>query len=121
MLNSLQNTRLRLIPSVESILAHKLTKERFSCYPRWLLTEGIRKVLDRKRKWILSCTESRELEKFYISIDLLVEEIGQYLQKVNYSELTEVINATGIILHTNLGRAVLARQVVEKLEVVASC
>jgi L-seryl-tRNA(Ser) seleniumtransferase len=124
MLSELQNTCLRSIPSVESILNHELTREWFSRYPRWVLVEGIRKVLDLKREWIMSLSGSEEiadLEGFRIavSVDLILKEAGQYLRAELCSELGRVINGTGIILHTNLGRAVLARQAVENLRVIA--
>ncbi len=122
MLSELQNTCLRSIPSVESILNHELTSEWFSCHPRWILVEGIRKVLDLKREWIISLSGSEEIEKlegFQISIDLILKDLGQYLRDVLCSELGRVINGTGVILHTNLGRAVLARQTVENLSIIA--
>jgi len=126
MLSELQNTCLRSIPSVESILNHELTRDWFSRHPRWVLVEGIRKILDLKREWIMSLSGSEEpdriseLEGFQISVDLILKELGQYLQDALCSELGRVINATGVILHTNLGRAVLASQAVENLGIIAS-
>ena len=114
-LNNLKNTCLRSIPSVESILSHELTNQRFIHYPRKVLIKGIQSVLDRKRKWILSQTDPGKMQGFQISIGALLDEVEQYFQNIRFAELGKVINGTGIILHTNLGRAVLAREVVEKL------
>ncbi|MEW5803601.1 MAG: L-seryl-tRNA(Sec) selenium transferase [bacterium] len=120
MLSELQNTCLRSIPSVESILTHELIRDWLSSYPRWVLVEGIRKVLDLKREWILSRQRPEELEGFRVSRGLILEELSRYLRYDRCSELVRVINGTGVILHTNLGRAVLAAQAVENLGIVAS-
>ncbi|MEW6380050.1 MAG: L-seryl-tRNA(Sec) selenium transferase [bacterium] len=122
MLSELQTACLRSIPSVESILHHAAARgERFSWYPRWILVEGIRQVLDGKRGWILSCTSPQELEEFRVSASSVLEEVDLYFQRTQYAELGRVINATGIILHTNLGRAVLAGEAVERVTTAASC
>ncbi|MCL6582815.1 MAG: L-seryl-tRNA(Sec) selenium transferase [bacterium] len=123
MLSELQTACLRSIPSVESILQHEMAKEeRFSRLPRWVLVEGIRQVLDLKRKWILSPqTNRQELEEWQISASLILDEVDRYLQKIRQAELGRVINATGIILHTNLGRAVLASEAMEKMTLAARC
>ena len=119
-MNDLKNTYLRSIPSVESILSHELTKCKLSHCPRWVLLEGIRRTLDQKRKWILSQTEPDTLKGFQISINSILDEVERYFQNIRFSDLGKVINGTGIILHTNLGRALLAQGVVEKLSIIAS-
>lgn len=119
-LNDLKNSCLRSIPSVESIVNHELTEWRFIHCSRRALVEGVRKVLDQKRKWILSQTEPNKLQEPRVDIGSLLDELEHYIQNIRFSELGKVINGTGIILHTNLGRAVLPQAVVEKLSIISS-
>lgn len=119
-LNDLKNICLRSIPSVESILNHELTEGRFIHCSRRALVEGVRKVLDQKRKWILSQNEPDKLQELQGDIGSLLDELEHYIQNIRFSELGKVINGTGIILHTNLGRAVLPQAVVKKLSIISS-
>ena len=119
-LNDLKNICLRSIPSVESILNHELTEGRSIHCSRRALVEGVRKVLDQKRKWILSQNEPDKLQELHVDIGSLLDELEHYIQNIRFSELGKVINGTGIILHTNLGRAVLPEAVVKKLSIISS-
>jgi len=119
-LNDLKNICLRSIPSVESILNHELTERRVIHCSRRALVEGVRKVLDQKRKWILSQNEPDKLQELHVDIGSLLDELEHYIQNIRFSELGKVINGTGIILHTNLGRAVLPEAVVKKLSIISS-
>ena len=119
-LNDIKNSCLRSIPSVESIVNHELIDRRFTYCSRRALVESVRKVLDQKRKWILSQTEPDKLQGLQVTIDSLVDELELYIQSIRFSELGKVINGTGIILHTNLGRAILPQAVVEKLSTISS-
>ena len=115
-----KNVCLRALPSVESILSNEMSKKgRLAHCPRWILVEGIRKVLDQKRQWILLETDSEKLKGFKISVKSLLDDVEDYFYQLSFSSLGKVINGTGIIIHTNLGRAILAREVVEELSTVA--
>ncbi|WP_019120399.1 L-seryl-tRNA(Sec) selenium transferase [Brevibacillus massiliensis] len=59
-------------------------------------------------------------ERPALSVEQMVEEIKCRLLAEKRRKLTNVINATGIILHTNLGRAILAKTAVEHVVSVAS-
>lgn len=118
-LNDEKNSYLRAIPSVESLLGHDLIKSRCGLYSRKNLLQGIRKVLEQKRAFLLAQDNLEEISKTSLSIDSLVSEIEECLYRMSFSSMERVINGTGIILHTNLGRAVMAKEVIEKLSLLA--
>ncbi|MBL8179959.1 MAG: L-seryl-tRNA(Sec) selenium transferase [Bryobacterales bacterium] len=83
----MSNERLRQLPSVDAIA------QRFPEAPRAVLIAEIRKALDRARK-------SQTLPD-------IEAEVRQALDALSKPSLRRVINATGVVLHTNLGRAPL--------------
>lgn len=97
-MNPLNVELLRKIPSVDKIL--KDLKNLYSCAPVYLSQE-VRKYLQNLREKI------EQGEKVDISYSVLLEEIKEKIQKKVSPNVTRAINATGIVLHTGLGRAVL--------------
>jgi L-seryl-tRNA(Ser) seleniumtransferase len=93
-----QHERLRELPSVDAVLAR--VAGLLSRYPRALVVEEIRRVLDAMRRAVLSGQEP-----VGGAVEAIVERALQALEKPS---LRRVINATGVVLHTNLGRAPLA-------------
>ena len=108
--------RLRQIPSVENLLQLEGIQEALSRHPRRLVLASIRHVLEQKRKLLL---EEAELAR---TINLepphLLREILEHLEKTSAYTLQSVINATGIIVHTNLGRSLMAEEAVERLQMI---
>jgi L-seryl-tRNA(Ser) seleniumtransferase len=91
--------QLRELPAVDQVLsrlAHLLSR-----FPRRLIVEEVRRVLATVRDEIR--TGGHEDAK---PVEALVEE---NLAKLEAPSLRRVINATGVVLHTNLGRAPLPR------------
>jgi len=104
---------LRKIPSVDKLLSHPSLLKIKESVGGELVTYSIRNVLDVERTRILDGKKSRSAEK-------LIEEIQQFAEKIAGSSLKPVINATGIILHTNLGRAPLSKEILSEMEPILS-
>lgn len=96
-----ENNLLRKLPAVDAILQHPEMKELVGT-DRTLAVNCTRRVLERCRRDIIS----RRIEP--PSREYLISEIKRHFVETNRSSLRRVINATGIVLHTNLGRAVLS-------------
>lgn len=112
--NQSANNFLRQIPKVDELLQHPslttLSKEGSVL----AVTHAVRQVLDNLRSDIMS----GKLEKFPV-IDVLANRcIAQY-KKNQQPNLRRVINGTGVILHTNLGRAPLAAEALEMAALAA--
>ncbi len=102
----------RLLPSVDVCLHYV---SHISC-PHVLLKSSVISFLDKIRAEIAEqkITE-KELEK-----DFILRNLEVYVRVKISSKLQYVINATGVVIHTNLGRSVLAKQAVEAVNLAAS-
>jgi L-seryl-tRNA(Ser) seleniumtransferase len=114
---------LRQLPAVEALLQHPAIKALLSYQPRWAVVEAVRETLAAVRQQMLADSVKGDADdksagagfKPAPIMDYLLQEIGKLTeQKVKYN-LRRVINATGVVLHTNLGRAVLAPQALARL------
>ncbi len=94
---------LRRLPSVDSLLAHSAIQELIKLHSRDLVVEAIRAQLDEARRSILGSAQVDICE------DALMQGIEDILSRRQKPTLSPVINATGVIIHTNLGRALLSK------------
>ena len=85
---------LRDLPSVDSLLADP----QFSAEPRALVVTAARSVLDRARVEIRAGRDPGDIAKLVLA----------QLESARRHSLRRVLNATGVLVHTNLGRAPLA-------------
>jgi L-seryl-tRNA(Ser) seleniumtransferase len=106
--------RLRQIPSVEHLLQAEAIQEALVRYPRRLMLASIRHVLEEKRNLLLGAPESAPT--INIETANLVQRVLQHLEKAGAYTLQNVINATGVIVHTNLGRSLIAEEAVVRLQ-----
>jgi L-seryl-tRNA(Ser) seleniumtransferase len=104
---------LRHIPSVDSLLKLDEFKTLQREYGAGLVLETLRDTLDDYRLRQASITGDFPLIK-------IVQQMEDSLRKKTRNQLIPVINATGVILHTNLGRAVLSEHALEALQNVGS-
>ena len=103
----------RDIPSVDQILKHPRTEQLLGAYGHAWAVSAIREVLDELRQSLPNLAE--------IPSDAeLVNSLESILQKQSQPSLRPVINATGVLLHTNLGRAPLSQAALAAVESVAS-
>ena len=109
---SVNTALLRKIPKIDEILKQP-SIEATDC-SHSILMESIRETLDNLRQSILGGNDSVSLEM----ADICAEVLELVTQK-NTMHLRPVINATGIILHTNLGRAKLSDRAVEAIQNIA--
>ncbi len=106
---------LRRLPAVERVLQEKGFQELEERFPREVLLRSVREVLEGRRKIILQAASEEELQQLDISPPSLAFEALQLVrEKMDYN-LKPVLNATGVVLHTNLGRAPLAPQAVKAI------
>ncbi|HYA94310.1 MAG TPA: L-seryl-tRNA(Sec) selenium transferase [Thermodesulfobacteriota bacterium] len=110
---SLRRQFLRKIPSVDDILSRPEMMDLLKIHARHVVVEAVRKGLGRLREEILHREELPELgdNLFENLYSLFQKEIDLQVQP----RLRRVINATGVVIHTNLGRAPLHPSAIEHL------
>lgn len=109
---------LRLLPAVDEVLRDGRVAELLAGYPRGVVIEAIRASLTGERRLILGGAPSNKDLDQQDFLDLIVTKTLAAVEQSVSAKLRPVINATGVILHTNLGRALLserARQAVNRI------
>ncbi len=107
---------LRSLPSVEELLETEALKSAMTAHGRGLVVQSARAVIGRLRQDIMSGkTVPDEI--------LAPEHLGPLIQDesaiIYNPSLKRLVNATGVVVHTNLGRSVLAPEAIEAVAAVA--
>ncbi len=84
-----------------------------SKYPRLFVLEAVRRAIDSRRKALM---EGADVE---VSASSMAPEIESTARWLSSYSLRPVINATGIVIHTNLGRSALPESALENIVRVA--
>jgi L-seryl-tRNA(Ser) seleniumtransferase len=100
---------LSRIPSVDELLKSPEGDRWLSAFPRKIVIQAIRASLEAERVKLLAGQTAD------IASDALLEGIDAEIKKLSSCSLLPLINATGIVLHTNLGRAVLSEKALENI------
>lgn len=104
-----KNLLLRKIPSLEKLISEKNFLPFFENYPRRLILDSARKNIEILREKIIKSQEIKSMEKDNLN-EIIHNMVKNDLEKWEKQGLKRVINATGVILHTNLGRAPLGKK-----------
>jgi len=96
---------LRQLPQVDELRRTPALAKLCLTYAEQTVTESIRQEISALRQGILAGEITALPEK-----NVLCERIAARLEKDALPSMREVINATGVVLHTNLGRACLSEQ-----------
>jgi L-seryl-tRNA(Ser) seleniumtransferase len=103
---------LRRLPSVDQVLRLLAGRPEVREVPRARLTEAVRDVLERERQRVRAGEPAGDEEALSARVVDLSRRAGIF-------SLQTVVNATGVVLHTNLGRALLSPLAVERLVAAA--
>ena len=106
--------QLRRLPSVDRLLKTEPAGELIEQYGRALTLEAVRSTVEESRAVVLRGEADAPV------LDTLLEEIRNKLSVLTAPSLRPVINATGVVLHTNLGRAPLSEAALEAANRVSS-
>jgi len=102
---------LRKIPSVDKLLHDPVLAKLASETGSELVTYSIRLVLETEREKVFNGSPANGLNE-------IIREVKRHIHRVTGFDFKSVINATGIILHTNLGRAPLGKELLKEIEPV---
>ncbi|MFC1854147.1 L-seryl-tRNA(Sec) selenium transferase, partial [candidate division CSSED10-310 bacterium] len=107
-MDKIQQT-LRKIPSVDKCFRASPLQSYIVQLPRITVIDTIRKVQNEVRDAILSGMKSEFTDDSFYS------QLSERLEKLRQGYLKRVVNATGIIIHTNLGRSIISNAVAENV------
>ncbi len=130
---------LRQLPAVDQLLGRPEVEQLLSEHPRSIVVEKVRAVVDGARQGLLARVsqagapgageevpgtgKDREGElpwwKELLEVSALTAKVRAEVLEAGKRHLRPVINATGVVLHTNLGRAVLGQAALEAVQDVA--
>jgi L-seryl-tRNA(Ser) seleniumtransferase len=99
----------RAIPSISGLLERDEVRALLASHPRSVVVDAARKAVDDARK-------NPDVEPAMAWVERIAAHVGAIEQR----SLRPAFNATGVILHTNLGRAPLADVAIEAISEVAS-
>jgi L-seryl-tRNA(Ser) seleniumtransferase len=98
---------LRRIPSVDETIARPEISDLIKTYSRNVVVEAIRICLKRLREELLHREDLSEVGESFFSLDRLYPLFKTEIERQTQPRLRRVINATGVVIHTNLGRSPL--------------
>src|SRR5215467_4145059 len=107
-------TVLRALPGVDAVVTRVEGNPAVASFPRRRLTEVARDVLAAERRRVLEGAAAAA------SPERLAERVVARLSERGAFSLSRVVNGTGVVLHTNLGRALLSSLARERLAATAA-
>jgi L-seryl-tRNA(Ser) seleniumtransferase len=109
---------LRRLPQVDELLRHPELAPAVQPLPRALAAAVIRGVLEAQRRMIN--TTPPEALPAELDETALLQNLREALLAAAQTSLRRVVNATGVVIHTNLGRSPLGEACLSQLQEVAS-
>jgi L-seryl-tRNA(Ser) seleniumtransferase len=105
---------LRQLPSVDELLKEDRVKAWLGTNPRILVLDALRSAVDRKRKAVIDRSEKGSPD-IDLSIPAVLNSAELILAQLSEPSLRPLINATGVVVHTNLGRSLLSEAAIERI------
>ena len=126
-----RNAKLRSLAAVDEVLREPAAQALLERYPRALVVDAVRTILERLRAEILEggpATGAADQAdepgaasgSAAVTPAALVPWVTRLLELAVKPSLRRVINATGVVVHTNLGRAVLPQEAIDAVVMAAS-
>lgn len=112
-----KNVLYRKIPKVDLLLEEEAIQGMIGHYSKETVMEAIHVETDKLRRFIGSCEDE---EKAQEQIDLLIPHIEMAVSAMHRPNMRMVVNGTGTILHTNLGRAPISPEHMNRIAAIAS-
>lgn len=104
------NLIMRSLPSVDALLNEKFINDSIEIAGREKTIVYIREILDDLRKDI----KNNEFSNKSISIhEYIIQNLNNKINIYKNSALLKTINATGVVIHTNLGRSPISSDIIE--------
>lgn len=106
-----KNQLFRKIPKMDVLLAQDAVQKMITMYGYDSVLNALRREQEKLRLEIACCTDEDQMEE---QIAELADRVQKELESAYCPQLKKVLNGTGTILHTNLGRAPLPGELVSE-------
>ena len=103
---------LSKLPKVDDCLHHLSQETALAAVPRSALKKGVQEFIEQYRQRIL---HGEELNERMLTPEFLLDKMTQFLVRRDRVRFRRVINGTGVIVHTNLGRSLLPAATMDSL------
>jgi len=112
-----KQTLFRKIPAVDQLLIHPVVETALTSHPKQLVVKAIQQVLDEVRTDIRegNLTETDT----HLNTESVSSRVVERLTILSRPSLRNVINATGVVVHTNLGRSILPERAINQFRSIA--
>ncbi len=112
-----KNIYFRNIPKVDILIEDERIKNLIENNDRDLVIDIVREKTDELREFITNSSSENEITS---KIKSLIDDIVVKFKKTTALNMRKVINGTGTILHTNLGRAVISEKIADRLKEIVT-
>ncbi len=109
-----KHSLLKLVPGVDRMMELAKHDARFTDIPSAIVKTSIRHILEKMRKSILTNGATG------ISDTSILSKVLEHACSVTAPRLISVVNATGVVLHTNLGRSLLCEDALNNMKSIAA-
>ncbi len=121
----LKNEILRQLPAVDDVLNWKETQKLSEQYNRSWVKEMTQNCINNRRQRLLRALEEKsaeqvkDIDKNITDREEILQDIKKSLKSKSRPKLAPAVNATGIVVHTNLGRSLYSEKAREMIDLAA--
>lgn len=119
-LDAPKQARLKQLPGVDHLLLQVASDAELATIPKAIQTAGLRQAIDEARKAILEGSDGLETNDSAAMEAAILKEAAAHMRLAMRLNLRRTINATGVVVHTNLGRSLLADSALKNIQAVAA-
>ncbi|MBU5440003.1 L-seryl-tRNA(Sec) selenium transferase [Tissierella sp. MSJ-40] len=112
-----QKNLFTLIPKVDELLDKENIRELLTYMPRKIVVDSIREEIDLLR----TCIKNKEVteEEIIERIEVIEDLIKHRSKDKDAYKLRRVVNGTGVVIHTNLGRSLINEEIMNNIKEIA--
>ena len=108
---------LKQLPGVDKILEQVKEDPFFADMPKSVLVNAVRTILEALRNKIMVAFDT--IERSALGEKTILDQVRMAASRLMALNLTRLVNATGIVIHTNLGRSLLSKEAISNLKTIA--
>ncbi|CAB5098078.1 L-seryl-tRNA(Sec) selenium transferase (EC [Olavius algarvensis associated proteobacterium Delta 3] len=116
-LNEAQQKLLRMLPGVDRLMETVKDDEVFAAVPPSVMVSSVRSVIEHHRHAILE--DGGRITSEQLTSEALARSVKKRVIQAISPNLQRVVNATGVVIHTNLGRSLLAQEAIENVALIS--